>query len=92
MQTVRLEYLTRNGWVVGHQDVPLLDPERYVERLTANGKFGRATDLSSGQVWVSPDVPTDPSILVSSGTHIPKLPDGKCDFCGGPHDTGGCLL
>lgn len=58
----RLEYLTRNGWVVGHAGVALLDPEAYVTRLEANGKVGRCTELDdhlqpSGQVWVAKVIP-----------------------------------
>jgi len=72
----RLEYLTPHGWAVGHAAVNLLHPQRYVERLWARGKAGRATELDdrlqpTGQVWAAPDV--DPSQLVTSDTLIPRL-------------------
>jgi hypothetical protein len=66
----RLEYLTRQGWVVGHAAVNLLSPERYVERLEAHGKVGRCTVLDdslqpTGQVWVAQVIP-DPDNIPES--------------------------
>lgn len=97
----RLEYLTPEGWVVGHAGVSLLNPAKYVERLAERGKFGRATVLADDlktalQVFEPPNLP-DPSVLVKSETRIPRLPDPKkdCAMCGQehppPHD-GSCLL
>lgn len=74
----KLEYLTPNGWKVGSAGVNLLHPERYVERLTANGKFARCTILDTGQVFESPNVP-DPSTM--------------CQICTSTeHQSGVCLL
>lgn len=96
----RLEYLTPTGWVVGHAGVSLLDPARYVERLTERAKFGRAIELGddlkpTGVVWEPPNLPLDPTVLVPSDTRIPKLPDKICPLCDeghtGPYD-GSCLL
>ena len=109
---VRLEYLTVKGWELGHAAMALLDPQRYVERLEANGKFGRATELvinetddgytDTGRVWVSPNVPDDPSILVkATNNHMPCLPTSKmaaapaCPFCEEAHAKpydGSCLI
>ncbi|WP_027860115.1 hypothetical protein [Marmoricola sp. URHB0036] len=74
----RLEYLTTNGWAVGHAGIALLHPARYVERLTARGKFARCTelnpDLSEGRVHVSPNLPADFSILVPDPPYrIPRV-------------------
>lgn len=99
---VRIEYLTPEGWVHGHAAMNLLSPERYVERLEANGKFGRATEHGTGRVWVSENVPEDPSILVpSTNNHMPCLPTSPmaaapaCVYCeerhAKPHD-GTCLI
>lgn len=99
----RLEYLTRKGWVVGHAGISLLDPGRYVERLTARGKFGRCTELddrlqATGTVYVSPNIPEDLSVLVTSDTKVPRLPDKRdrlCDYCEDVHAapwSGVCLL
>jgi hypothetical protein len=46
----KLEYLTTNGWVVGHAGVNLLHPQRYIERLAARGKVGRVTIVDTGVV------------------------------------------
>ena len=59
-----LEYLTPDGWVTGHRGVRLLDPQRYVDRLASNGKFGRATTLDdrlapTGEVFAPADLPFD---------------------------------
>jgi hypothetical protein len=99
----KIEYLTRDGWVVGHACVALLHPERYVERLTDHGKFGRATvlneDLSdSDEVYLSPNLPEDRMRLVSSSTHIPRLMvagEVQCPVCDDVHPKpfdGSCLL
>lgn len=100
----RLEYLGRKGWVMGHAGVALLAPERYVERLTARGKFGRATELDdrlqpTGKVWVSPNLPRDPSVLVPDAPfRAPRMPDKRdrlCEYCEETHAApwnGVCLL
>lgn len=93
----RLEYLTRHGWVVGHANVALLNPEGYVARLEARGKVGRCTDvtdpLKDGQVWVSSLVPDPDNIpasifdrLVYRDNGNPRVPtlqgeDEECEFC-----------
>lgn len=111
---VRLEYLGKTGWVLGHAAHALLSPENYVKRLEDHGKFGRATELKpndagdgyvdTGRVWVSPNVPDDPSVLVdATNNHMPCLPDSpfakkalpKCPYCGEPHakpHDGTCLI
>lgn len=78
----RLEYWdARLGdWVVGHAGVGLLHPERYSQRLAANGKVGRAIVVETGEVFQSVATPE---------------PQPTCLFCDErhpePHD-GGCLL
>lgn len=90
---VQLEYLTRDGWVVGHKGIALLQPARYVERLAARGKVGRATALDdqlqpTGQVWAPSDVPS-PDRLYPTATAIPAV---RCGLCSGQHQEGVCLL
>lgn len=97
---VRLEYLTRDGWVTGHKAMSLLNPARYVERLLARGKFGRATALDddlqpTGQVWVADELPA-PEQLAASDTRIPAVPAyDACTHCGQQHQPpydGMCLV
>lgn len=99
----RLEYLTPEGWVVGHHGINLLNPERYALRLADHGKFGRATVLdpdtlkATKEVYITPGVPDDPSVLVPSDTVIPKMPDPAkmCALCDEEHPPpydGSCLL
>jgi hypothetical protein len=102
---VRLDYLTPDGWITGHKALNLLHPARYVERLLARGKFGRATALDdqlqpTGQVWVAEDLP-DPGELVPSDTPIPvwsaeALPARvRCIVCTREHEPpydGSCLI
>jgi hypothetical protein len=97
----RLEYLTPNGWTVGHHGVNLLHPERYVERLAERGKFGRVTVLAddltpTSTVYEPKDLP-NPADLVPSETAIPRLrdPAKTCGVCGDEHAPpydGSCLL
>jgi hypothetical protein len=96
----QLEYLTSNGWIVGHKSVALLHPKRYVERLTERNKFGRCTELDektlkpTGAVYVSPNLPNLQD-LVPSATKIPQLRPPTCEFCGESHREpfdGRCLL
>lgn len=104
----RIEYLTRDGWKVGHANFPLLTPQRYVDRLTAKGKFGRATVLDdsgepTAEVYVSPNIPRPARTnLVDDETN----PDSKiprrarpgetwCTLCENVHaepHDGSCLL
>lgn len=104
----RLEYLTRKGWVVGHAAVALLHPARYVERLEAAGKVGRATVLDDNlqpteATWVSSLIP-DPEDIPESvlerlvyrnqgNPDVPVLVD-ECDWCLGTicDGDGTCLL
>lgn len=99
----RIEYLTPNGWEVGHAGIALLDPQGYVDRLLERKKYGRAITLDGklqprGKVYAPADLP-DPSELVPTGTRIPGLPDparkSMCRHCdtyhGDPFD-GSCLL
>jgi hypothetical protein len=74
----KLEYLTADGWVVGHHGVNLLYPERYVERLTARGKWARCTIVETGEVFESPNTPDPATICVICGTI--------------DHPSGACLL
>lgn len=97
---VRLETLSPTGWIDAGI-VSLLHPEKYPERLRANGKFGRCTALDArlkptGRVWVSDDVPADPSVLVATDTGgVPWMLPVVCKHCaelhGSPFD-GSCLL
>lgn len=82
----RLEYLTRKGWVVGHAAISLLHPEKYVERLEANGKIGRCTVLDASlkptnTVWCAKVVPDPDNVpesilerLVMTGVGNPAVP------------------
>ena len=97
---VRLEYLTPGGWVVGHKAMNLLHPARYVERLAARNKFGRATALDSqlqptGQVWCPRELP-DPATLRPTDTPIPAAPVAPtCIVCSRKHEPpydGSCLI
>lgn len=100
---VRLEYYTPEGWKTGHAGVGLLSPERYVERLEANGKYGRALELGdglkpTGRKWEPSRLPKR-SALVPTGTQYFGLPNPdrreRCKWCetyhGDPFD-GSCLL
>lgn len=101
---VQLAYLTKNGWVDNGDPVELLHPEQYPVRMRARKKFGRSTELDAdlrptGRVWVSDDVPSDPSVLVGpfDGSRAPHLPDPSktCLICGDEHHPpydGSCLL
>ena len=100
---VRLEFLTPTGWV-DNGTAALLYPHRYPERLREKGKFGRCTALDeklkpTGRVWVSDDVPPDPSVLVRTDNgRIPwALPEPArlCLLCSSKHSSpfdGSCLL
>ena len=82
----RLEYLTREGWVVGHAAFNLLHPERYVERLEERGKVGRCTVLGddlqpTDEVYVASVIPDPENIpadilerLVKTDVGNPKTP------------------
>lgn len=97
---VRLEYLTPEGWEVGHHGIALLDPGAYVERLRKRKKYGRAIELDdrlqpNGQVW-EPDNLPDPSQLTKTerGSKIPAL-DTPCEWCETSHTgalDGSCLI
>lgn len=95
-QFCRLEYLNQHGWWVGHSGINLLHPERYVERLAANGKVGRVVVIETGEIFEPDDIP-DPSTLVPSETDIPRRFDAAraCVLCNTrhplPHD-GSCLI
>lgn len=102
-EMTRLEYLTAEGWQVGHAGIALLDPEAYITRLSKRGEFGRATVLDdllqpTDRVYVAPNVPDDLSSLVATETHIPGLrpPQQKaCQWCSTTHDLphdGMCLI
>lgn len=95
-----LEYLTPAGkWVVlaTHQ---LLYPARYPGRLSQAGKVGRAVEVAPPhRVWVSDNVPADPSVLVptTEGGPVPyRLPHpSDCPHCTSSHPPpldGSCLL
>lgn len=98
-----LEYLTPTGeWsILATHD--LLHPERYPGRLSEAGKVGRAVEVGGqNRIWVSDNVPADPSCLVATteGGPVPwRLPDPSkdaCQHCGVYHPTmpqdGQCLL
>lgn len=96
----RLEFLTPSGWT-DNGTASLIHPDRYPERLRERGKFGRCTELGddlrpTGRVWVSDDVPADPSILVKTDVgSIPWALPVECGLCGGLHGMpfdGSCLL
>lgn len=89
----RLEYFDGEQWVVGHAGIALLHPERYVERLAANGKQGRVSILDDRLQPVQ--VITGPP--VGDGTVDPVLARLRkpCPLCGDKHPepyTGECLL
>lgn len=96
----QLEYLTPTGWA-SHGNFNLLYPERYIDRLAAQRKFGRVTILDAklrptGKVFVSDNLP-DPAQLIPSRTVVPKLPDPDllCSMCDAEHlppYDGSCLL
>jgi len=97
----RIEYLTPDGWKVGHAGMNLLHPERYVERLPDRNKFGRATELDdslqpTGKVWAPPkDRLPDPAELRYLGNGNPNVPElpPACGLCGDrDHREGMCLL
>jgi len=103
----RLEYLTSKGWSVGHAGIALLSPQRYVERLSAREKFGRATVLDpdtlepTDEVYVSPNLPADLSVLIPDPPYrVPKKAGAgekpkPCAHCDEVHDApfdGSCLL
>jgi hypothetical protein len=98
----RLEYLTRKGWVTGHAMLNLLHPERYPERLAANGKVGRVTVLDEATLqptsttYESPLRPDPADIpesilerLVSRDVGNPDVPVLKAEDEDG---DGSCLL
>lgn len=100
---VRMEYLTANGWVVGHAGIALLNPQGYVDRLAAKRKFGRCIELDdrlqpTGTVWAPAKLPNRKD-LRPSDTRVPHLPDPtdqrRCPWCekhhGDPFD-GSCLI
>lgn len=53
----RLEYLGPEGWNVGHKGLNLLYPEKYPQRLAANGKVGRVIIVDTGEIIDSPLAP-----------------------------------
>lgn len=90
----RLEYLTTGGWVAGHGDIALLDPQRYVDKMASrfNDKDGRGTWARvveiddhlrpTGVVYAPPGLP-DPADAPFS-----RLMNGRiteCAACGDPH-------
>lgn len=95
----RIEYLTPDGWKVGHAGMNLLHPEGYVARLEANNKFGRATELDgdlqpTGKVWEPKKLPRLED-LHYNGKGNPNVPALRpaCSLCSSrKHDDGMCLL
>lgn len=99
----RLEYMTRAGWVTGHAGIALLDPGRYVERLAANGKFGRALELDDRlqptlRRWEPAKLP-DPKDLVPATVGNPAVPQlrksAACPHCDEQHSPpydGRCMI
>jgi len=86
----RLEYLTPAGWVVGHADVNLLDPQRYVERLATKGVPARVVELEDMR---PSGVVHQPGTLPPPTTRIPLARVVECSDCGGAHDRAwSCLL
>lgn len=70
----RLEYLTPNGWEVGHHGINLLYPARYVERLIDKGKVGRVIIVDTGEVITAPSAP--PACSICGDQHTGR--DGSC--------------
>lgn len=77
---VRLEYWdpAAQEWVHGHAGIRLLHPRRYVERLAANGKVGRVTDLDTGEIFQLAEPPTAPVPCAFCGERHGEPRDGSC--------------
>lgn len=102
----RLEYLTPEGWKVAHKGIELLDPKRYVERLEARQKFGRATVLdadgaATDEVYAPAKLPRfsklvpDPPYLVPRLPLAGEAPPVPCPLCDEVHHApydGSCLI
>lgn len=57
MTLYRLDYLTEAGWEHGHAGIALVDPQRYVDRLTS--RVARASTLDerlqpTGETFCTP--------------------------------------
>lgn len=81
---VRLEEWSprKKEWVVMHNGINLLHPDKYVERYANNGKTARAIDVETGEIF-GPAADPEPS--------AEPLAD-DCVLCGEPHDHGMCLI
>jgi hypothetical protein len=99
----RLEYLTTAGWVKGHGDLALMDPERYVAKMASRldddkageGAWARCLEIDerlqpTGVVFEPPGLPPFEEAPPS------RLRNGRvseCAACGDPHEKAwGCLL
>lgn len=70
----KLEFLGPDGWEVGHHGVNLIHPERYPERLAANGKVGRVIIVDTGEIISGPLEPDPCSVCGNQHTGI----EGSC--------------
>jgi hypothetical protein len=65
----RIEYLTPNGWTVGHAGLNLMNPQRYVKMLAKRGTVGRAVVVDTDQIFYGATCS-----VCSSGEHT----EGMC--------------
>lgn len=57
---VRLDYLNADTgeWVIGHSNINLMDPQRYIDKINAEGKMiARAVDKTTGHIFSTPGYP-----------------------------------
>jgi hypothetical protein len=92
----RLDYLTREGWVVGHAGIALNDPQRYVDMLAKPQET-----VARFVPYDGDHQPGEPLVPASGVPDFPsaqgKVPRGlsiiQCAACGDAHKTAWeCLL
>jgi len=80
-----LEYLTIFGWVVGHGDTALLDPQKYLDKLYANRGIYARYDTTTYPTYPRPDP-------IPRGL-VPITRIAECAECHQPHSIQfECLL
>jgi hypothetical protein len=84
-----LQYLTVFGWVVGHGNMALPEPKKYLDKLYAGkGIYGRFVD--DGGV---PTYPTNPRPDPIPRGKVPITRIAACIHCNQPHSKPfECLL
>lgn len=79
----RLEYLGREGWSTGHAGISLMDPQKYVDKLTQRDVYARVLEL---------DDTLQPNGVVYEPKFLPAQED-LCSVCRKTdHDDGMCLI